>query len=154
VDGVISNDGDCLLFGAQLVYTKFSLENLANGSDLRYDLNDLRSLVERSGSGDHSSNVERSAAMKFSRKDLIVFALLTGSDMAGGGLDNVGHKQALRFIQKCRRDYPLGEESAALDEMKSWARVAKANYIQVCVNVESDVQKKHEACCTRGEAIP
>jgi flap endonuclease GEN len=151
VDGVISNDGDCLLFGAERVYTKFSLENLANGSIIRYDLNDLRSFVERSGSSDDQSSnadAQKSAEMKISREDLIVFALLTGSDMAGGGLENVGHKKALRFIQKCKHDYPLSEDSAALDEMKSWARAAKAGNFQ-SQDCEADEQQKQEACCSR-----
>jgi flap endonuclease GEN len=151
VDGVISNDGDCLLFGAERVYTKFSLENLANGSIVRYDLDDLRSFVERSGSSDDQSSnadLQKSADMKISREDLIVFALLTGSDMAGGGLENVGHKKALRFIQKCKHDYPLSVDSAALDEMKSWARAAKAGTIQ-SHTCDGGEQQKQEACCSR-----
>lgn len=150
VDGVISNDGDCLLFGAERVYTKFTLENLANGSVLRYNLNDLRSILERSRSDDQSSNqsAQHNADIKLSRDDLIAFALLTGSDMAGGGLENVGHKKALRFIQKCKRDYPLSQDSAALDEMKSWARSAKVDNFQLQSAVP-DVLQKHDACCTR-----
>ena len=38
VDGVISNDGDCLLFGAKTVYTRFSLESLRSSSIVRYEV--------------------------------------------------------------------------------------------------------------------
>lgn len=154
VDGVISNDGDCLLFGAERVYTKFSIENLTNGSVLRYNLSDLRSFVERSGSDDHSNqDSQKSLEVKFSREDLIVFALLTGSDMAGSGFATVGHKKAMRFIQKCKSDYPLSQNSAALDEMKSWARTATVEQNQ-CQREEHNVtsddpEKQHEACCSR-----
>lgn len=154
VDGVISNDGDCLLFGAERVYSKFSIENLTNGAVLRYNLSDLRSFVERRGSDDQSNaESQKSAEMKLSREDLIAFALLTGSDMAGSGLATVGHKKAVRFIQKCKSDYPLSQDSAALDEMKSWARAATAEHVQ-CKSVDhnsiSDIQEeKHETCCTR-----
>ena len=36
VDGVISNDGDCLLFGAKVVYTKFSIDNLEINLNKKY----------------------------------------------------------------------------------------------------------------------
>ena len=120
VDGVISNDGDCLLFGAKVVYTKFSIDNLENRKVMRYEANDLFALVE----ANDDKNLARNEVTrcKLTRFDLIAFALLTGSDLAGSGLDQVGHKKAVRFIRNCKRDNPLHIETAAIDELKAWAR--------------------------------
>jgi flap endonuclease GEN len=156
VDGVISNDGDCLLFGAKTVYTKFSIENLDNGNVIRYDLEDLRAVVEKSDDDDEEgrAGTESNQELKLSRQDLVVFALLTGSDMAGSGLAKVGHKKAIRFIRKCQKDNPLSTETAALDEMRAWANAARAEGIQVHVPEDEEdeqggVKKKSEACCSR-----
>ena len=45
VDGVISNDGDCLLYGARTVYSNFTSENLEEGRVLRCDAGRLSALV-------------------------------------------------------------------------------------------------------------
>lgn len=126
VDGVISNDGDCLLFGAKTVYAKFSIENLENSRVVRYDKEELRAVIEASDDLDVSQ--EEVGTISLSRDDLIAFALLTGSDLAGSGLHKVGHKKAIRLIRKCQLDYPLSRESAAMDELRSWARTAAVNH--------------------------
>ena len=125
VDGVISNDGDCLVFGATTIYTKFSNENLDNGRVIRYDLNSLYATVEASDDPDIVNS--ETGTIQLSRADLISFALLTGSDLAGPGISNVGHKKAIRFIRKCQQDNPLSKETASLDELKSWGRAAKVD---------------------------
>lgn len=42
VDGVITNDGDTLLYGASVIYTNFSIENLDSTKIIRYELSKLR----------------------------------------------------------------------------------------------------------------
>jgi len=120
VDGVITNDGDCLLFGAKTIFTKFSLENLANNCVVRYDHDDLRVFV---GANKWESN--STSEMTLSREDLIAFSILTGSDIVGSGLSKVGAKKALRFIGKSKADNPLAADSAAIDDMKSWSKIAQ-----------------------------
>lgn len=120
VDGVISSDGDCLLFGAKVVYTKFSIENLENNRVVRYDAERLAAVVKATDDKDVSR--QEVGRCSLGRQDLIAFALLTGSDLAGGGLDKVGRKKAIRFIRKCKLDNPMRIETAAIDELKSWAR--------------------------------
>ena len=137
VDGVISNDGDCLLFGANVVYTKYSNENLDNGRVMRYTADSLHAIIDPN----EETMASTDQRVKFSRHDLIAFAVLTGSDMTGKGLDKVGHKKALRFIRKCQIDNPLTTETAAYDEMKSWAVAATANF--------QDFWKDTSKCCTR-----
>ena len=137
VDGVISNDGDCLLFGATAVYTKFSNENLENGRIMRYCSDSLFAVADPNEETIHSSD----RRIKLSRHDLIAFAVLTGSDLTGKGLEKVGHKKALRFIRKCQLDNPLTTETAAYDEMKSWAIAATAN--------NYDHPHDNSKCCTR-----
>ena len=148
VDGVISNDGDCLLFGAKVIYTKFSIENLENSCVMRYDLDNLRAIAEKS---DDKEAEEYSPAVLLSRQDLIAFALLTGSDLAGSGLAKVGHKKAIRFIRKCKQDNPLSTSTAALDEMQAWARAASAEGVSVepVDGDEDDENKKTSTCCSR-----
>lgn len=133
VDGVISNDGDCLLFGAKVVYTKFSLDNLANGRVIRYDADELGANIQISDDNNIAKHLVGSLTL--SRYDLIAFAILTGSDLAGTGLPKVGDKKAVRFIRKCQIDYPLSVETASIDEIKSWAQAAAAN---VCLEETLD----------------
>lgn len=143
VDGIISNDGDCLLFGAKVVYTKFSIENLRNGKVVRYDSKNLLALVEspRSQPDDKSQTM-----IPLSRSDLIAFAVLTGSDVAGDGLDKVGQRKAIRFIHKCQIDNPLSTETASLDELLSWARASVQSSRSVH---ESNFDTQCETNCTR-----
>lgn len=119
VDGVISNDGDCLLFGAKVVYTKFSIDNLENNRVMRYEADQLSAVIQASDAKDVTTT--EIGRLNLSRQDLIAFALLTGSDLAGNGLDNVGYKKAIRFIRKCQLDNPLRVETASIDELKAWA---------------------------------
>lgn len=139
VDGVISNDGDCLLFGAKVIYTKYSNENLDNNRVMRYDLDGLYAMVDASDEPDIAAS--EVGTLKLSRYDLVSFALLTGSDLAGSGLEKVGHKKAIRFIRKCQLDNPLSAETASLDEIKAWANAATAN-----VPHHDETGKK---CCSR-----
>jgi flap endonuclease GEN len=149
VDGVISNDGDCLLFGAKVVYTKFSNENLDNGQVIRYDSSELKALVEK----ESDENREEESKISLSRHDLISFALLTGSDLAGNGLPNVGHKKAVRFIYKCKHDHPLSPDTAAIDELRSWARTAKVLHDSSCDanNVRDDSESFCSLCNHPGD---
>jgi flap endonuclease GEN len=140
VDGVISNDGDCLLFGAKTIYTKFSCENLEKGCVMRYDADTLRAVVDVSD--DKDITAIEVGTVSLSRHDLITFALLTGSDLAGPGLKKTGHKKAIRFIRKCQLDFPLTKETASLDELKSWASAATGN-------VTLQDENKNEKCCSR-----
>jgi flap endonuclease GEN len=140
VDGVISNDGDCLLFGAKTIYTKFSCENLEKGCIMRYDADKLRAIVDVSDDKDIAA--AEVGTVTLSRHDLITFALLTGSDLAGPGLKKTGHKKAIRFIRKCQLDFPLTKETASLDELKSWANAASG-----IVNIQDEC--KNEKCCSR-----
>ena len=141
VDGIISNDGDCLLFGAKVVYTSFSVDNLDKSLVIRYDVSELRgSLQDDEEAGNNGGD---QSVISLERGDLISFALLTGSDLAGNGLPKVGHKKAIRFIKQCKLDYPLSPSTAAIDELKSWARTASASNGQ-----EVDAKKIHGRCCS------
>jgi hypothetical protein len=143
VDGVISNDGDCLLFGAKIVYTKFSIENLSNSQVFRYDSSDLKAVVE-SESDEKRDGLENSK-ISLSRTDLISFALLSGSDLAGSGLPKIGHKKAARFLFKCKHDHPLSKDTAAIDELHSWAQTAHIVHASSC---EEGIGKEKERCCS------
>eukprot|EP00980_Cylindrotheca_fusiformis_P019097 scaffold6440_cov124-Cylindrotheca_fusiformis.AAC.11 len=130
VDGVISNDGDCLLYGAKVLYTKFSLENLEKSQVMRYDISNIRACVDdddgdvydKKETGNESSSRD---IVNLNRNDMIAFAILTGSDAAGQGLPKVGCRKAIRFIKKCQLDNPLKRQDAAINELKAWADSAR-----------------------------
>ena len=127
VDGVISNDGDCLLFGAKVLYTKFSVENLDHSNVVRYDAKDIRAVVDDDDADRFDVTGQKSKQgqdiVKMSRNDLIAFAILTGSDLAGDGLSKVGCRKAIRFIRKCQIDNPLklgkDDSSPAIEQLLS-----------------------------------
>ncbi len=151
VDGVISNDGDCLLFGAKVLYTKFSVENLDKSSVVRYDANNIRVILDDDDADRFDETVQKSKqgqdVVELSRKDLIAFAILTGSDLAGDGLSKVGCRKAIRFIRKCQIDNPLkviadGDSSPALTQLLSWEQTAARG------NLEAEEQDgPHCGCC-------
>lgn len=156
VDGVISNDGDCLLYGAKVLYTKFSLENLEKSKVVRYDINDLRVCVD----DDDSDTYDRigGAPMKegvcevvsLTRSDLITFAILTGSDVVGEGLPKVGCRKAIRFIRKCQMDNPMKTEEASITELKSWAKAASRQVESSITNGEESKVQRCSCCCHPG----
>jgi XPG I-region/Chromatin organization modifier domain 2/XPG N-terminal domain len=131
VDGIISNDGDCFLFGATTLYTKFSIENLRQGNVMRYDAENLAACLDDDDSDAVLTRLQKRGGgasadrVNLTRSDLIAFAILTGSDVAGGGFPKVGCRKALRFIRKCQIDSPLRSSTAAIDEMISWAASSK-----------------------------
>ena len=154
VDGVISNDGDCFLFGAKVLYTKFSLENLDKKRVMRYDADHIKACVD--DVDDEQDNIYRNGGpqqqqnkvdiVNLSRNDLIAFAILTGSDLAGNGISQVGCRKAIRFVKKCQVDNPLKRETAAIDELRSWAIAASATESNIEQTKETR-GKRHCSCC-------
>ena len=94
VDGIISNDADIFLFGGLTLYTRFTLQNLNNRSVMKFDADKLRATVDGTGASVRS--------IPLGRKDLIAFALLTGSDLCGNGVKDIGHQKAIKFFDACR----------------------------------------------------
>jgi len=109
VDGVISNDGDCLLFGAKTIYTNFTCENLENRKVMRYDADKLVANI----SADTNNNKR---SLKLSREDLIAFAILCGSDMVGSGIRNTGSRKTIQFLDACK-----SLKKDCLDELLLWS---------------------------------
>lgn len=160
VDGVISNDGDCFLFGAKVLYTKFSIENLDQSQVMRYDASDIRALVDDDDADEYDdtrqTSKEGQEVVKLSRSDLIAFAILTGSDLAGDGLSKVGCRKAIRFIRKCRIDNPLklGSDfctSPALNQLIEWEKAGAATAASAIVTTTSMAKNAssgpHCSCC-------
>lgn len=115
VDGVISNDGDCFLFGARTLYTNFTLENLEEGKVMRYDSKRLTAIV-----GSLDSDV-KTRKIGLCREDLIAFSMISGSDMCGAGVLNCGHRKAVRFLDACRRTTRKCDDRTCLDKLLSWS---------------------------------
>jgi len=111
VDGVISNDGDCFLYGAKHVYTNFSIDNLLQGTVTKYNESTLCTTI--------SDNT-----ISLSRQDLIAFAILTGSDELGSGVPYVGAQKATRLIYLLKKMNPHQALDAALNEIQAWTDVS------------------------------
>jgi len=151
VDGVISNDGDCLLFGAKVLYTKFSVENLDNGKVIRYDADKIRVVVDDDDADKYDETGMKSKhgqdIIEMSRNDLVAFSILTGSDLAGNGISKVGCRKAIRFIRKCQIDNPLkldDSSSPALKLLISWGRSASSS---INSNLQKDTTGPICGCC-------
>ncbi|KAG7362864.1 flap endonuclease-1 [Nitzschia inconspicua] len=153
VDGVISNDGDCFLFGAKVLYTKFTVDNLEQSKVMRYDSSDIRACLDDDDADKYDAAAEKdeegSDIVKLSRDDLIAFAILTGSDLAGDGLAKVGCRKAIRFIRKCRIDNPLKtDESPAMAELISWGKLAgQSRCPSDCDDDTEDNETSHNCSC-------
>jgi flap endonuclease GEN len=147
VDGVISNDGDCLLFGAKHVYTKFSIENMEACRVVRYDLDDLWAHIAQDNDdkdkNNDSNRIGYGKRFQLSRQDLIAFALLTGSDLTGDGMPKVGGKKAAMFLRQCKMDNPLTPESAAITELSAWAKASMVNPSNAVFDIDES------QCCSR-----
>ncbi|KAG7190391.1 hypothetical protein KM043_006499 [Ampulex compressa] len=99
VDGCISQDSDCFLYGAKVVYRNFCLSAQGN----------------RGGPGGSVDeyNIEKiEKILKLGRKKMIALALLCGCDY-DEGLNGVGKEAALKFFKI------VGDEDV-LERMKNW----------------------------------
>jgi hypothetical protein len=155
VDGVISNDGDCLLYGAKVLYTKFTLENLEKSRVMRYDISSIRACVDDDDGDQYDNEREPHEIVSLNRNDLIAFAIMTGSDIAGHGIPKVGCRKAIRFIKKCQIDNPLKRQDAAINELRSWANVACArgeayNEREAETEPEDNRHRRCSCCCHPG----
>lgn len=137
VDAVISNDADCFLFGAKCLLTKFTLENLENnGTVMRYDSDRLRAAVGGSN-----------RSIMLSRKDLVAFALLTGSDMTIG-ITNVGHRKAIAFMDACRSVAQQPDEGTCLNKLLEWEKEVNKQ-AEIHVDVDDDGPSTIQTrCCS------
>lgn len=157
VDGVISNDGDCFLFGARTIYTNFTLENLEEGKVMRYDSERLTAIVN---SPDSDSEMRRISLI---REDLIAFSMICGSDMCGAGILHCGHRKAVRFLDACRRTTRKCD-GTCLDKMLSWsdesAIITLASRKDLC-NIDCDddgpctvpLSRKCSICLHAGDKV-
>ena len=153
-DGVISNDGDCFLFGAKTLYTKFTVENLENHQVIRYDLSSLSASINSSHFGKEGDRTASQLEnMTLSREDLIAFALMTGSDLLGSGVPHVGYKKAIQLLHACKKLKHRPNDSTCLDELISWGNdVSKQASImngEFCMQCDDDGPSTiNERCCT------
>lgn len=207
VDGIITNDGDVFLYGGIQVYTHFSISNLEKGQVIRYKGHDLRALCVHDTSAsaeedetdtDNHDNIHDdpyepltfhpstflaqqdtdAEKISLSQDDLIAFALLTGSDIFGGGLPFVGYKKAIRFIQGTKKrdssDPSTSKDSAesSLKLLKSWmfgdreilrvegdgiepdkSSSTRLKYCSVCLHVGDSRSHRRQGCKECGSKV-
>lgn len=136
VQGVISNDSDCLLFGSKTIYKNFTLENLEHRTVMRYDADRLRVAVDGSN-----------RSITLSREDLVAFALLTGSDMTTG-ISNVGHKKAIAFIDACRGLAQQPNERSCLDRLLELCEEITTHNAAVHIDVDDNDGPSTKRTCS------
>ncbi len=93
---VVSQDGDSLLFGAPRLLRNFSL------TQRKKVLNKLA--YERNGA-DLVSLKETLDALNITREQLIIYAILVGTDYNIGGVKGIGPKTALKLVNEYKDRY-------------------------------------------------
>jgi len=91
VDGCITQDGDCFLYGARTVYRNFSISHQGSFS---YSVEEYK-----------TADIEEKLAL--SRVKLIALSLLCGCDYNDGGVLGVGKESALKFLEGLEDDEVL-----------------------------------------------
>ncbi|KAK7788653.1 hypothetical protein R5R35_013079 [Gryllus longicercus] len=102
VDGCITQDGDCFLYGAQTVYRNFTISSSggSSGSNAGFSIDVYKmSVIE-----------ER---LTLGRKDLIAISLLCGCDYNEKGVSGIGKETVLKFLSGMKED-------DILNRLKKW----------------------------------
>ncbi|CAC5366395.1 GEN1 [Mytilus coruscus] len=117
VDGVLTSDGDALLYGAKKVYRNFKMND---GTVDCYDM------------------VEIENKLKVDRRGLVAMALLSGCDYDKDGVQNVGAQKAYDLVQLCTK---LGVDP--LNRIMTWRTNSELKTLQ---KVKESPQKKPSHC--------
>ncbi|KOC70481.1 Flap endonuclease GEN [Habropoda laboriosa] len=135
VDGCISQDSDCFLYGAKVVYRNFctSAQGNRGGTGGAVDEYDLEKIEKILGLG---------------RNKMIALALLCGCDY-DDGINGVGKEAAMKLFK-------IVKDEDILDRIKSWktddalcireARLANSNLCSSCGH-NGEVQKHAKSGC-------
>ncbi|KAJ8889245.1 hypothetical protein PR048_008743 [Dryococelus australis] len=91
VDGCISQDGDCFLYGAQTVYRNFTISHSGTGGSAAYsiDVYKMTAIMSR---------------LSLSRRKLIALSILCGCDYNEKGVVGVGKETALKFLNTVEKE--------------------------------------------------
>ncbi|XP_063432046.1 flap endonuclease GEN homolog 1-like [Mytilus trossulus] len=117
VDGVLTSDGDALLYGAKKVYRNFKMDV---------------------GTVDCCDMVEVEKKLNIERRGLITMAMLSGCDYDKDGVQSVGVQKAYEFIQLCTQ---LGVDP--LTRIMTWRTNSELKTLQ---KVRESPQKKPSHC--------
>ncbi|XP_063229916.1 flap endonuclease GEN [Bacillus rossius redtenbacheri] len=100
VDGCISQDGDCFLYGARTVYRNFTVSHSGTGGSSSHsvDLYDMGAVEDR---------------LSLDRRKLVALSVLCGCDYNGRGVAGVGKETALKFLGSVR-------DEDVLDRLRRW----------------------------------
>ncbi|XP_067010014.2 flap endonuclease GEN isoform X2 [Anabrus simplex] len=98
VDGCISQDSDCLLYGAQTVYRNFTISPTNGNAGFSIDMYKMSAIQEK---------------LSLSRDKLIAMSLLCGCDYNEKGVAGVGKETVLKFLNGVA-------EGEVLDRLRKW----------------------------------
>ena len=113
VDYVASSDMDCLLYGAPQLLTNLTIsqrKRLPSGSTVstRPDLIELDNVLK---------------TLDITQDQLIVIAILVGTDYNVGGIKNIGQKKALKLVKKNKKFEDIFKE---LETDLDWKEIYEA----------------------------
>ncbi|CAG2252515.1 GEN [Mytilus edulis] len=117
VDGVLTSDGDSLLYGAKKVYRNFKMDV---------------------GTVDCCDMIEVEKKLNVDRRGLIAMAMLSGCDYDKDGVQSVGVQKAYEFVQLCTK---LGVDP--LKRIMTWRTNSELKTLQ---KVRESPQKKPSHC--------
>ncbi|XP_076102050.1 flap endonuclease GEN homolog 1-like isoform X1 [Mytilus galloprovincialis] len=117
VDGVLTSDGDSLLYGAKKVYRNFKMDV---------------------GTVDCCDMIEVEKKLNVDSRGLIAMAMLSGCDYDKDGVQSVGVQKAYEFVQLCTK---LGVDP--LKRIMTWRTNSELKTLQ---KVRESPQKKPSHC--------
>ena len=122
-DGVLTNDSDTFLYGAETVYRDVST-------------------TERSAHVECYTMQAIEDGLALSRRDLVAMALLLGCDYCPEGVVGVGREKTLKFIGACKSHDQSGDLSRdALDMFRQW-RSGQVQEADLPIKIECEVFRK------------
>uniref|UniRef100_A0A0B7A9K8 XPG-I domain-containing protein n=1 Tax=Arion vulgaris TaxID=1028688 RepID=A0A0B7A9K8_9EUPU len=124
VDGVLTNDGDALIYGAQTVY-KGLFQDSKNLTATEYNMADV------------------TANLNLTRRDLIAFALLSAGDFSDG-VPNVRDKKFAELIKEFKKN----NIEDALDRFLSWSSNSELDSLDNKKQSLIGIKKKHCTKCS------
>ncbi|CAG5114584.1 unnamed protein product [Candidula unifasciata] len=123
VDGVITNDGDALIYGAETVYKGLLQDKKVDHIAMVYHMEDVRT------------------SLNLSRRDLVAFALLSAGDFSLG-VPNIREKKFIELM----KEFKINNIEDALHRFMTWSANTELDCLDQKMKSLADMKTRH---CTK-----
>ncbi|BFY98057.1 hypothetical protein BsWGS_01097 [Bradybaena similaris] len=123
VDGVITNDGDALIYGAETIY-KGLLQEKKDHVAMVYHMKDVN------------------ASLNLTRRDLVAFALLSAGDFSSG-VPKIREKKFTELM----KEFKINKIEDALDRFVSWSSNTDLDCLDTKMRALGDMKTRHCTQC-------